>query len=122
MNIISKQLSLVVLGAAVSLAAPLSAQTGSTAPSRTVTINAKRPPAGAGERGDRRVVYYITDNIATGSHIPVVYRRYQGRTTSQNSAFQVGSTYGSRELGLTGSLDVKGALLNIDPAIGSAGR
>ena len=122
MNILSKHLSLVVFGAAVSLASPLSAQTGSIASDRRVTINAKRPPAGAGERGDRREVFYITDSTATGSHIPVVYRRYQGRTTTQDSSFQVGSTYGTREIGLTGALGVKGALFTLDPAIGSAGR
>ena len=117
MNIISKRLLFVVLGASVSLTTPLSAQTSSTAGTKRVTITATRPPTGAGERGDRRVVYYITNTTATGSNIPMVYQRYQGQTSARGSAFQTGSAYNIKSADVTGSLSVGGTLRGLDPAI-----
>ena len=120
MNTISKHL-FVVLGAAASLAAPLGAQAAPPAPAKKAASTANQVPRGAGERGDRRVVYYITNTTATGSHIPVVVQRYQGTNTYLNSGVRIGSAYDSRDISTTGSLSVGGALTQLDPAISSVG-
>ena len=63
-----------------------------------------------------KCVYYITDYTATGSHIPQVVTRYEGHNIAYNS-FTRGRVYSSDDIGLTGSLDVGGALRSLDPAI-----
>lgn len=120
MNTIYKNL-FVVLGAAACVAAPLSAQAAPPAKKTQKAVTTSQAPRGAGERGDRRAVYYITSVTATGSHIPVVVQRYQGRNTYLNSGIRIGSAYDSRDVDTTGALSVGGALTQLDPAISSVG-
>ena len=62
-------------------------------------------------------IYYISTFTPTGSHIPQVRCRYEGHTYAYGSL--PGSSYGSRDIGLTGALNVGAALNTLDPAISS---
>lgn len=63
-------------------------------------------------------IYYITSYTPTGSHIPMVVCRYQGRYYPMNS-FAPDAVYTQGDIGLSGSLNVGGALRTLDPAISS---
>ena len=98
-------------------AAPLSAQnsTGSEHQKpRVIVVKAKAPVP---ERD--RVVYTIYSFPVTGSHIPLVMRQYHGERSVLGTT-SPGAGYGSVALGHTDSMDVKGALLQLDPALSSA--
>lgn len=64
-----------------------------------------------------REVVYITSRDVTGSHIPLVVCRYNGRYNSLSTV----AVYGRPDLDRTGQLDVGGELLQTDPAISSVG-
>ena len=61
--------------------------------------------------------YYIMSRPMTGSNIPMVYRRYNGRIDSAASP----AVYGQSDLNRSGQLDVASELLMLDPAF-TAGR
>ena len=66
----------------------------------------------------RRVICYITDTPRTGSQIPMVYRRYNGRLDSASNA----AVYGQSAIDATGTLDVGTALSKLDPSITTRSR
>ncbi len=61
----------------------------------------------------RTVICYITSTPRTGSMIPMVYRRYNGRIDSASNA----SVYGSSSIDATGALDVSTVLYKLEPSI-----
>ncbi len=63
-------------------------------------------------------VYYLTNTARTGSNIPMVYRKYNGRIDSASNA----AVYGQTDLQRTGALDVATELYQLDPAFTSRGR
>ena len=65
-------------------------------------------------------VYYITSYTPTGSHIPLVLCRYQGHYYPMNP-FAPDAVYTQGDVGLSGSLNVAGALRTLDPAISISG-
>ena len=67
---------------------------------------------------DRPTVYEITGDVATGSHIPTVIRRYHGRTEVLDGGFRTRTVYGAGAIGATGATDIGTALR----AVGSEGR
>jgi hypothetical protein len=99
-----------VLGITAGLVAPLSAQN---------TPGNERTPAKVKAVSNSRCIYYVTSVPSTGSHIPVVIRRYRG-TDAAVFGSSPGSRYTSGDIGLTGSLTVQGALYTLDPAFSSA--
>ena len=60
-----------------------------------------------------RAVFYITNQVVTGSNIPVVVTRYQGHNTTSSPLVN----YDQTQLSTTGALNVGGALKTVDPAI-----
>ena len=115
----------VLLGLTLGVAGSLSAQTANDSV-RPGTVHTGADKAREDARIARALkngqpVYYITSHTPTGSLLPEVVRRYQGSYSSL-SVVSHGSTYGTYDIGLTGSLNVGGALTTIDPAISSAGR
>ena len=56
---------------------------------------------------------YIMKSPATGSHIPMVWRQYDGRIDSASSS----AVYGQTQLNRTGALDVSSELYMLDPSI-----
>ena len=115
----------VLFGIATCLVSSLSAQNtpGNERPrAQVVTVKAKTAAKTASpSRQNERVVYYITSVNGTGSHIPLVVRRYKGENTPMFRS-EPGKTYTNGGLDTTGALDVKGALLELDPALSSAGH
>ncbi len=82
---------------------------------QTVVVSAKAENA----KHPNRTVYIVSNQSITGSHIPSVTRVYQGISTTQaNRAI----TY--NDLGITGTDNVAGALLKLDPSftLGGARR
>ena len=84
-------------------------------PSKAKSVTKTTTPV----KSQAQTVYYITNVPATGSHIPMVIRRYKGESTVLFSS-QPGSKYTAGDIGLTGALSVSGALNELDPAISSA--
>ena len=66
--------------------------------------------------GGSPTVYYYTTYVPTGSRIPMVVRRYRGRTGVVNGGFAYNTAYTANDLGITGALDVSTALLRLDPS------
>ena len=99
-----------VMAAAPSTGRAVEAETAH-APSKKSTILTAKPSPGYKDR----IVYVLSNYVATGSNIPVVYVVYHGTVTTINS--QNRSTYGN--LGASGSEDVAGALGRFDPSITS---
>ena len=64
-----------------------------------------------------RVIYYVTAEPRTGSQIPMLYRRYNGRIDSASNA----AVYGSTDIQNTGTIDLATALSKLDSSI-SIGR
>ena len=118
------KLLLVLLGITACCLTPLRAQNtpgNALEPVRVVKSKARPVTRNtAPAKTKARVVYYITNVPATGSHIPVVIRRYQGKNTALFNS-QPGSNYSAGDIGLTGALNVGSALYDLDPAISSAG-
>jgi hypothetical protein len=56
---------------------------------------------------------YITKTTATGSHIPTVWRAYNGRVDSPSNL----RVYGENDLNRAGQLDVATELSMVDPSI-----
>jgi hypothetical protein len=118
---------LILLGIAAGFATPLSAQanpeSSRTSAGRTGQhhVQASNGSAAARNLSDQRqCIYYITAYTPTGSHIPAVFCRYQGRYFAMGSTTSR-SVYTASDIGLTGALSVGGALRTLDPAISSAG-
>ena len=112
---------LVLLGVALGLTTgSLQAQTANNSKRPTHVVQgaekARQDAAIARAVKNHRCVYYITSYTVTGSSIPQVVTRYEGTNTTAN-AFTTGRAFGSRDLGLTGSLNVGAALYALDPAI-----
>ncbi len=113
---------LVLLGIVAGIVAPLSAQadpesfrSGDT----TGQLKAKtHQKAAATKAQPARQVVYITNQSATGSHLPLVVGRYNGHYDSMSPT----SVYGRPDLDRTGQLNVQGELAQRDPAISSAGN
>ena len=112
--------SLLLLGITVGLAASLSAQTANDSyrPATHPQGAAKAQQDAAIARAERahKSVFYITSYTPTGSNIPQVVTRYEGHNYVFSS-FGHSRTYNADDIGLTGSLDVGGALRSLDPAI-----
>ena len=64
-----------------------------------------------------RTYIYITNQVVTGSHIPVVVTRYHGHNITSSPLV----SYDQTDISETGALDVGTALTTRDPAI-SFGR
>ncbi len=114
------KLPLLLLGITLVSGVSLSAQTANDSHRLT-----RHPQDAAKARQDAAIaravrahksVFYITGYTPTGSHIPQVVTRYEGRNYTSDS-FGHGRVYSSGDIGLTGSLDVGGALRSLDPAI-----
>ena len=112
--------SLLLLGIMAGTATSLLAQTAndSRRPASTPTGAAEARQDAAVARAVRhhQAVYYISSYTPTGSHLPQMVCRYEGRNYVFNS-FSNSRTYSSQDVGLTGALDVGGALASLDPAI-----
>ena len=91
---------------------PESARTGDDV-ARAKTSKTTAAPAHASSA--RRVVY-VTNQTATGSHLPLVVGRYQGHYDSMAPL----AVYGRPDLDRTGQLNVAGELLQREPSISSA--
>lgn len=111
---------LVLIGITAGMATSLLAQTANDSPRPVSTpkgaARAKQNAAVARAIREHRAVYFISNTTSTGSHIPQVVCHYEGRNTNLNG-FTNGRIYNSGDLGLTGSLNVGGALYSLDPAI-----
>ena len=113
---------IVLLGITACLVAPLSAQNDSGDAQQGARIVRVKAKSTAQARAKSRCVYYITNVTTAGSHIPLVVRRYKGEDSVMYQASH-GKGYNAGDIGLTGSLNVQGALTELDPAISSvAGR
>ena len=112
----------VLLGITACCLTPLSAQNtpgNEREGSRVVKTDTKPVvKTGAPAQKRARTVYYITNVPATGSHIPTVIRRYRGQNEALFNS-QPGARYSAADIGITGSLNVAGALNELDPAISS---
>ncbi len=67
--------------------------------------------------GANRATYYYTNVILTGSHVPVVIRRYKGHMEIVSGGMTQGTAYSIGDLGTAGTSDVGGALSRLDPSI-----
>ena len=72
--------------------------------------------------GKDRIVYYYTNVVLTGSHIPAVIRRYRGKMEIVAGTSINGRSYSVGDLGTAGVNDVGGELAGLDPAISLGGR
>ena len=100
----------------VALAVPLSAKAG---PSQTSTTGTRNRTAAAAPAPKRpQIVYFITNREVTGSHIPEVICRYEGRDYTMSSFTNIAG-YSHRSIETTGALNVGEALRTLDPAISS---
>ncbi len=68
-------------------------------------------------RGKDQVTFYYTNVVLTGSHIPAVIRRFQGKLEIVAGAAINGRSYSIGDLGTTGANTVSGELAGLDPAI-----
>ena len=116
---------LFLLGISAGLTTSLLAQTANDSPRPasvpTGAAKARQNAAIARAVREHRAVYYISTYTPTGSHIPQVICRYEGHNVSIGNS-SPGSVYGAKDIGLTGALNVGGALTVLDPAISSVGR
>ena len=72
--------------------------------------------------GKNRAIYYYTNIVLTGSHIPAVLRRYKGTIEIVSGAPANTRSFSIGDLGSTGSDSVAGELVGLDPAISSGGH
>ncbi len=113
---------LIALGLTFCCTAPLMAQNtpgNALTPARATQGNTKTGPKTVSRTTkNSRAVYYITSVNPTGSHLPLVVSRYEGRNYPMFQS-SPGSNYGTGDVGATGALNVQGALRTLDPAISS---
>ena len=90
-------------------------------PTRVVVQSASAPvtKTTAPAKSRERVVYYITNLPATGSHIPLVVRRYKGQNTVLFNS-QSGASYSANGRGSDAPSNALSALYQTDPALSSA--
>ena len=98
------------------MATSLQAQTARTTSRPAGGAKARQDAAIARAIRHHQAVYYISNYTPTGSHIPQTVCRYEGQN-HVFSSFANGRAYGSDDIGLTGSLNVGGALAALDPAV-----
>ena len=67
--------------------------------------------------GANKAIYYYTNVILTGSHIPVVIRRYKGQMEIVSGGMTQGTAYSVGDFGTAGTNDVGSALSRLDPSI-----
>ncbi len=105
---------IILLGVcAVVVAAPSSGQAFETKIAGTHHQKVTKVAARPGVSHRDRIVYVITNTVATGSNIPTVYRVYHNVVTtigSQNRAVY-------NDPSISGANDVGEALFRLDPAI-----
>ena len=111
--------NLILLGTAAVLALPLSLRADDGTKPKTATrsvanamrtVSAKQTPVVV---RSNREVFYITNQVVTGSHIPVVVTRYKGHNITSSPLV----SYDQSDISTTGALDVGSALVTRDPAI-----
>ena len=71
--------------------------------------------------GREQAVYYYTNVVLTGSHVPAVIRRYRGKMEIVAGASINGKAYSVGDLGTASVSDVGGSLAGLDPAISVGG-
>lgn len=71
--------------------------------------------------GPNRVIYYYTNVVLTGTHLPVVIRRYKGQMEIVSGGMLQGVSYGFGDLSKAGANDVAGELRGLDPSISVGG-
>lgn len=76
-------------------------------PSRILVVKA---------RNKEPQVYYLTNFTVTGSHIPVVIRRYKGVNQPIDSGFRRNDVYVSTGVGTFGDGDLRNTLRKVEPA------
>ncbi len=108
---------LIALGALLGLTVPLSAH-AAPAPSvdsgRSARWLIHTETTG---HGANKAIYYYTNIVLTGSHIPVVIRRYKGQMEIVSGGMTQGTAYSVGDLGTAGTSDVGSALSRLDPSI-----
>ena len=75
---------------------------------RVTTVAAVKPAAAT-----QRETVYIGKTYATGSHIPTVWRGYNGRMETPSNL----RVYGESDLNRAGQIDVASQLTMVDPGI-----
>ena len=71
--------------------------------------------------GPDQVIYYYTNVVLTGTHLPVVIRRYKGQLEVVSGGMLHGVSYSVGDLSTAGANDVASELAGLDPSI-SIGR
>ena len=111
-----------LLGVLVNLAIPLSTH---AAPAPSVdggrSSNWLRRTEVVGT-GRNRMIYYYTNVVLTGTHLPVVIRRYRGQLEIVSGGMLHGVSYSVGDLATTGANDVASELVGLDPAVSIGGR
>ena len=72
--------------------------------------------------GPEQTIYYYTNVVLTGTHLPVVIRRYKGQLAVVSGGILHGVAYSIGDLGNTGANDVASELAGLDPSITFGGR
>ena len=106
---------LLVLSAAGCLVLPAitHADTYAASPKKAAKASPASVATAKAEPDPNRLICYITPTPCTGSLIPMVYRRYNGRVDSASNA----AVYGSSRITSTGALDVAAVLTKLDSSI-----
>ena len=109
-----KTLLLLSLAGCIALPTITRADSPSTKNAKITRTTATAPA----KPSSNKVIYYITQETRTGSNIPTVYRRYNGRIDSASSP----AVYGQDAINATGQLDVGAVLNRLDPGVSVRGH
>jgi hypothetical protein len=101
-------LLLVTLATGCLLPAVTHADAPASKTKRTTTVVAAKPAAAT-----QHETVYIAKTYATGSHIPTVWRAYDGRMDTPSNL----RVYAESDLNRAGQLDVASQLTMVDPGI-----